>query len=161
MKTSIEKVIQQKLKAEEKTIRNTNAIKQFLKLFPRFDALYGVFNGSKEALELEKYKLTLDQLLDLIVAIDRKLEGLEFSNVDQTIRVILDNIDVDEEVIGIHAATSNESTRELFERPVYVNIRDVKAKRVTGIKLDVDREMKIEKDLGNGIKSSITFGVGL
>ena len=57
-KDDVKNKIEVELKKREKSVRNKNAIDKFLGLFPTLDALWGVLVGSRDALELEKQKLT-------------------------------------------------------------------------------------------------------
>ena len=71
-KDEVKNKIEVELQKRQKSIRNKNAIEKFLGLFSPLDALWGVLVGSKDALELEKQKLTLEKVLDLVVGIDDK-----------------------------------------------------------------------------------------
>ena len=167
----IKNQIETKLKKREKSIRNKNAIDKFLGLFSPLDTLWGVLVGSKDALELEKQKLTLEQLLDLVVGIDDKLSGKEINNVDSGLKILIENAVSRGDITGLEGNTSDENMKKIFEKPLDVEIKNVTAQgNITGIKLNVDGEMpvkgqtKIKTDLGtieiNPEFGEITVGKG-
>jgi hypothetical protein len=133
------------LKKSEKTIRDKNAIDKFLGLFPGLDALWGVLVGSKDAIELEKQKLTLEKLLDLVIAIDDKLSGKDISKIDTGLKIIIENAVSEGNITGLEGNTANENTRKIFEKPIDVQIKNVLANgNITGVKLNVDGEMPVK-----------------
>jgi len=171
-KDDVKNQIEVELKKREKSVRNENAIDKFLGLFPALDSLWGVLVGSKDALELEKQKLTLETVLDLIVAIDAKLSGENINNIDAGLKILIENAISGGNITGLEGRTSDENMKKIFEKPLDVEIKNVNAKgNITGVKLDVDGEMpvkgqtKIKTDFGTVEMSpqlgEITFGNGL
>ncbi len=129
--------IEAKLKEREESVRNKNAIEKFLGLFPTLDALWGVLVGSKDALELEKQKLTLETVLDLVVAIDDKLSGKDISNIDATLRILVEDAIAVGDIVGLEGNTSDENMKKIFEKPLDVEIKNVSAGgNITGVKLN-------------------------
>ena len=164
--------IEDRLKEREKSVRNKNAIEKFLGLFPTLNALWGVLIGSKDALELEKQKLTLETVLDLIVAIDDKLSGKDISNIGATLRILVEDAISVGDIIGLEGNTSDENMKKIFENPLSVEIKNVSAKgNIVGVKLNIDAEMpvrgqtKIKTDIGtveiNPQFGEVVFGKGL
>ena len=144
-KDEVKNKIEVELKKREKSVRNKNAIEKFLGLFPTLDALYGVLNGSQDALELEKQKLTLKTVLDLVVDIDDKLSGKDISNVDAGLKILIENAVSGGDITGLEGNTSNENMKKIFEKPLDVEIKNVSAKgNITGVKLNVDGEMPVK-----------------
>jgi len=171
-KDEVKNKIEAELKKREKSIRNKNAIDKFLGLFSPLDALWGVLVGSKDALELEKQKLTLEKVLDLVVGIDDKLSGKDISSVDSGLKILIENAISGGDITGLEGNTSDENMKKIFEKPLDVEIKNVKALgNITGVKLNVDGEMpvqgqtKIKTDFGtveiNPQFGEITFGKGL
>lgn len=171
-KDDVKKQIEAELKNREKSIRNKNAIDKFLGLFLTLDALWGVLVGSKDALELEKQKLTLDKVLDLVIGIDDKLSGEDISSVDVGLKILIENAVSEGNITGLEGNTSDENMKKIFEKPLDVEIKNVTAKgNITGVKLNVDGEMpvkgqaKVKTDFGtiemNPQFGEITFGKDL
>jgi len=171
-KDDVKNQIEIELKRREKSVRNKNAIDKFLGLFPTLDALWGVLVGSRDALELEKQKLTLDKVLDLVVAFDDKLSGKDINNVDAGLKILIEDAISGGNITGLEGGTSDENMKKIFEKPLDVEIKNVNAKgNITGVKLDVDGEMpvkgqtRIKTDLGtiemNPQLGEITFGKDL
>ncbi|MEK7564349.1 MAG: hypothetical protein AAB510_02160 [Patescibacteria group bacterium] len=171
-KEDVKSQIEDELEKREKSIRNKNAIEKFLGLFPNLDALYGVLTGSADAIEVERQKLTLDKVLDLVIAIDDKLSGKDISNIESGLKILIDNVVAGGNITGLEGDTSNETIQKIFEKPVDISIKNSQAGgNITGIKLNVDKEMsvggktKIETDLGtvefNPEFGDITFGQDL
>lgn len=147
--------IEAELKKRDKSIRNKNAIEKFLGLFPGANALYGVLVGSQDAIELERQRLTLNQLLDLVTAIDDKLRGKNIDYLEAGLQVLIKNVTADGDIAGIEGDTSHAAMKEIFEKPVSVQITDSVAKSdITGIKLNVDKELPIK----NQVQVNMDFG---
>lgn len=168
-KDEVKNKIEVELKKREKSIRNKNAVEKFLGLFSPLDALWGVLNGSKDVLELEKQKLTLEKVLDLLIGIDDKLNGKDINSVDSGLKILIENAVSGEDITGLEGNTSDENLKKIFEKPLDVKIKNVKAKgNIIGVKLNVDAEMpvkgqtKIENDFGtveiNPQFGEVTFG---
>ena len=168
-KEEIKNQIEIELKKREKTIRNKNAIDKFLGLLPPMDALWGVLIGVQDAIELERQKLTLDRILDLIVAIDDKLSGKDVSGLDAGLKILIENAVAKGNIIGLEGKTSDENLKRIFEKPVDIQIKNSQAQGdITGVKLSVDKEMpvkghaRITTDMGtieiNPDMGEITFG---
>lgn len=146
MKEEITQLIERELQSREKSIRNRNAIEVLLRLFPEIHALKEVLTGSKEALDLERQKLTIEKILDLVVGIDEKLSGKDVSKLDEGLKILIERVVAEGDITGLEGKTSDEAVRKVFEKPVDVKIKDVSAKgSVTGVKLSVDEEMEIKK----------------
>ncbi|OGI73003.1 hypothetical protein A3D42_03015 [Candidatus Nomurabacteria bacterium RIFCSPHIGHO2_02_FULL_41_18] len=171
-KEDIEKQIEIELKKREKSIRNKNAIEKLLGLAPGLDALYGVLVGSKEAIEIERQKLSLEKVLELVIAIDNKLNGEDISNVEPGLKILISNVVAEGDITGLDGRTSDDSVQKIFEKPVDIAIKDSRSGgSITGLKLNVDKEMeikdktKVETDLGtvsfNPALGKITLGEGL
>jgi hypothetical protein len=148
--------IELELKKRERRIRDKNAIEMLLTLFPGLGALHGVFIGASDAIEIERQRLTIDQIMDLLLAIDDKLNGEQSDESDPGMRVLINKVFAEGDITGIDGNTSDEEVRKIFERPLTVEIKDSYAKgNVTGVKLSVDREMPVK-----GIKTIKTdFGM--
>jgi len=171
MKEEITQLIERELQSREKSIRNRNAIDVLLRLFPKVHALKEVLMGSKEALNLERQKLTIETILDLLVGIDEKLNGKDISKLDEGLKIFIEQVVSDGDITGLEGNTSSEAVHEIFEKPVDIVIRDVSARgNITGIKLGVDEEIqvkdhvKIETDAGkveiDPRVGKVTFGKG-
>lgn len=146
MKEEIEELISNQLKKREKSIRNRNAIGVFLRLFPILNALKEVLTGAKKELEIERQKLTLEKIIDLIIAIDDKLSGKSIEKVDEGLKILIKNVVSDGNIVGLKGKTSNRNLRKVFEKPLSVTIDNARAKRnVTGVDLGVDEEMPIKE----------------
>ncbi len=171
-KSIVEKKIEAELKKREKSVRNKNAIEKLLGLFPALDALYGVLVGSQDAIELERQRLTLEQLLNLVIAIDDKLSGKDTDSLEPGLRVLIEGVVAAGDITGIEGDTSNEAVRQIFEKPMSVTIKNAAAKgSITGVKLEVSKELPIKKavqidtDFGqiifNPKAGEITLGKGI
>ena len=119
-KDDVKNQIEIELKRREKSVRNKNAIDKFLGLFPTLDALWGVLVGSRDALELEKQKLTLDKVLDLVVAFDDKLSGKDINNVDAGLKILIEDAISGGNITGLEGGTSDENMKKIFEKPLDV-----------------------------------------
>ena len=172
MKEDVKQQIEVELEKRGVEIRNANAIDCLFTLFPKLDALRDIFAGSKKAIEIEKQKLTQESILDLLVGIDKKISGDDVSGFDSGLKILIENVVSMGDITGLAGNTSGHSTREVFKNPIAVIIKDAKAKgNITGIKLDVDQEMKVEKQVnintnGGSVQlnpqfGEITFGKGL
>ncbi|HLD31252.1 MAG TPA: hypothetical protein VJB41_03635 [Patescibacteria group bacterium] len=171
-KDEVKNKIEAELKKREKSVCNKNAIEKFLGLFSPLDALWGVLVGSKDALELEKQKLTLEKVLDLLIGIDDKLSGKDISNVESGLKILIENAVSGGDITGLEGNTSDENIKKIFEKPLDIEIRNVNAiGNITGVKLNVDGEMpvkgqtRIKMDFGileiNPQFGEITLGEGL
>ena len=137
--------IEVELKKRNTPIRNKNAIEKFLGLFPILNGLYGVLNGSSDAIEVERQKLTLSKILDLVVALDEKLSGKDISNTEPGLKILISKAIAEGNITGLQGRTSSDTIQKIFEKPVDISIKDSYAKgNITGIKLDVDKEMPIK-----------------
>ena len=165
-------MIEAKLNDSDKKIRNLNAIDALCTLFPPASALWKVFTGSQEALTLVKTQITQDTILDLLVAIDQKLET---GKTDASVfEVLLDGVVAYGDVSGLKASTSNPVVARLFsEKEINVVLKNVQARgNVTGVDLKVEQELELKKrmhiktpfariDFNAGPNCKITFGKGL
>lgn len=146
MKEEIIQLIDRELQRREKSIRNRNAIDVLFRLFPGVHALKEVLTGSKDALDFERQKLTIERILDLLVGIDKKLSGEAISSMDEGLKILIERVVSDGDIIGLDGKTSNESVRKVFEKPLSVTIKDVSARgNITGVKLGVDKEMPVKE----------------
>jgi len=170
-KKQVYELIEAKLEQSNKKVRNQNAIKALCKLFPPTSALWQVLAGSKDALDLEKSRITQDTILDLLLAIDQKLEtGRTEKN---TFSVLLDGVVAYGDISGLNASTSNPAVTQLFsEKEINVVLRNVQAQgNITGVDLQVDQELELKKpihietpsarvDCNAGPNFTIVFGKG-
>ena len=165
-------LIEAKLNESGKKVRNRNAIEALCALFPPASALWKVLAGSQDALTLEKSRITQDTILDLLVAIEQKLETgrTDASAFD----VLLDGVVAYGDVSGLKASTSNPVVAQLFsEKDINVVLKNVHARgNVTGVDLQVDQELELKKrlhietpfarvDFNAGPNCKITFGKGM
>jgi len=171
MKEEITQLIDRELQRSERSIRNRSAIDHLLKLFPGTYALKEVLTGSKKALDLERQKLTTEKILDLLVGIDAKLSGEDLSGMDEGLKILIERVVAEGDIIGLEGKTSDEAVRKIFEKPVDVKIKDVSTKgKITGVKLGIDEEMEVKERVEietDNVKvkidpkvAKITFGKG-
>lgn len=107
-----------------------------------------VLVGSEDAIEVQRKKLTLEKILELVVAIDQKLEGENITPSDQKISILLENIKADGNVVGLGGDTSSPEMRAMFEKSVDIKLKDIEAGGdVVGAKFNVNSEMEIKKGL--------------
>jgi hypothetical protein len=136
------------------------------------NALWGVLIGSRQEIELEKQKLTLEKILDLIVAIDDKLVGKNSSNTDIGLKILIENAVSGGNITGLEGKTSDENIKKIFEKPIDIELKNVKASgNISGVNLNIDGEMSvkgqttIKTDFGmfkmNPQFGKITFGKGI
>ncbi len=83
--------IEDALKLKEVSIRNKNAIEQLISKIG-LGELYNIFLGVKDKIDFERQKLTLDEVLELLVAIDQRLSGLEENKYSNKITILLDEV---------------------------------------------------------------------
>ena len=165
-------LIEAKLNESGKRVRNRNAIEALFSLFPPFSALWKVLAGSQDALILEKSRITQDTILDILVALDNKLET---GQTDASVfDVLLDGVVTYGDVSGLKALTSNPVVAKLFsEKDINVVLKNVYTRgNVTGVDLQVDQELELKKhlhieipfarvDFNAGPNCKITFGKGM
>ena len=157
----VKSLIEKKLEQSEKSIRNKNSIEALCSLFPSSSALWKVLSGSKEAIETEKSRITQETILDILIAIDNKLET--GSTDSQKFKVLLDGVVSFGDVSGLKAKASNPIVSELFsEKEIEIILKNIHAHgNVTGVDLTVDQELELKKKMQ--IKtphSSVTFNAG-
>ena len=156
-----QRLIEQKLAEKSIKIRNRNAIEAFLKLFPPLSSLWQVLIGSKQALETERGEITQELILDMVVAMDKKLSQLEYSAKDQKgLEVLIEGVQAYGDVTGIDANTSNPILREIFSSMnTRVAIKNVQSGgNVTALKLNVDAALPLKKKLEvSGDSCSVKF----
>ncbi|MFH1375120.1 MAG: hypothetical protein ABIH35_00415 [Patescibacteria group bacterium] len=145
--TKIKQKIEELLSKKEKSIRNKNALTSFLKLIPPVDALWQVLVGSKEVIDVQRQKLTIEEILGFVIAIDQKLEGEKVASSNPKISILLENIKADENVVGLKGNTSSPEMKKMFENPVDIELKNIQAKNVVGAKFNVDAEMPIKRGL--------------
>ncbi len=113
-KKDAKSLIEKKLEQSEKSIRNKNSIEALFSLFPPSSALWKVLFGSKEAIETKKSRITQETILDILIAIDNKLET--GSTDSQKFKVLLDGVVSFGDVSGLKARTSNPIVSKLFSK---------------------------------------------
>jgi len=168
------KLIEGKLDERKVNIIARNTIDAFCKLFPPASVIWQVLSGSKEKLDTEKGAITQEVLLDMVIAIDKKLSGCILDLGEQkTFEIMLEGIQAVGDVTGLRAKTSDPNLRKIFtESEVRVILQGINAGgNVTGVDLTVDRELELKKrlevetDFGsvkfNPDVGKITFGKGL
>lgn len=171
-KEEIYKLIETKLKEKEKNIRNRNAIEALFQMFPPASALWKVLTGSQESIALEKANITQDTILDIILAIDDKLETGQSD--PMSFKILLDGVIAYGDVTGLKAKTSNPLLAQLFsDKDINVILKNIHAQgNVIGVDLLVDQELELKKklhietpctsvDFNVGPNCKITFGKGL
>ncbi|MDD5696737.1 MAG: hypothetical protein PHO90_02055 [Candidatus Pacebacteria bacterium] len=104
--------------------------------------------GVNDTIELERQKLTLDKLLDIIIVIDDKLSGKDIKNIDNGLKILIENVVSGGDVTGLDGKTSNKNMKKIFENPLNVEIKNIYAKgSVTGVKLDIDEEIQVKSQV--------------
>ena len=167
-------LIEKKLRERKITIVARNTIDAFCKLFPPANAIWQVLTGSKEKLDTEKGAITQEVLLDIVLAIDKKLSGrLLDARERKAFEIVLEGVRAMNDVTGLRARTSDPNLQEIFaDKEVRVILQDITARgNVTGVDLTVDHELELQKkleietDFGsvrfNPDVGTITFGKGL
>lgn len=171
-KEEIRGLIEIKLKEKKKNIRNRNAIEALFQMFPPASALWKVLTGSQESIALEKVNITQDMILDMLLAIDNKLETGKFD--PTSFKILLDGVIAYGDVTGLKAKTSNPLLAQLFsDKDINVILKNVHAQgSITGVNLSVDHEVELKKklhiktpwarvDFNAGPNCKIIFGKGL
>ncbi len=160
-KEDVKNLIEKRLEQSEKSIRNKNSIEALCSLFPPSNALWKVLSGSKEAIETERGRITQETILDILIAIDNKLET---GNTDsQKFEVLLDGIVSLGDVSGLKAKASNPIVSKLFsEKEIEIVLKNIHARgNVTGVDLTVDQELELKKKMQiRTPHSSVTFNAG-
>lgn len=160
-KKEIIKIIEEKLKKRNKFIRNKNAFEALCSLFPPTSAIWKVFFGSEKSIKTEKNIITLETILDILVAMDNKFEnGLKDS---QKFKILLDGVESFGDVSGLKARTSNPILFQLFsEKEIEVTLKNIQAKgNITGVDLTVDKELELKQKMEiNTPHSSVSFNAG-
>ncbi len=170
LKEDLKTRIENELSKRKKRILNTNAISAFLNFFPALKALYDLFVGRKSAIEIEKTKITLDGIIEMIIAFDKRLSGIKKKDTSK-VSILLEDIISKGAVTGIKSDTSSCEAKELLKKTIDVKLKRIQSQdKVTGIDLTVNKELKIEKplnietDIGsvriNPNNGDITFGKG-
>ena len=172
--SEVRKLIEAKLRERKGRIVAENAISAFCSLFPPANMIWQIVKGAKDKLDTERGIITLDVLLDMITAIDKKLnEGSLNATERGAFKIMLEEIKATGDVTGLRAKTSDPDLRKIFtDKEVKVTLRDITAGgNVTGVDLAVDRELQLKKkleietDFGsvkfNPDVGEITFGKGL
>ncbi len=160
-KEDVKSLIERKLEQSEKSIRNRNSIEALCSLFPPSNALWKVFSGSEGAIETKRGRITQETILDILIAIDNKLET--GSTDSQKFKVLLDGVLSFGDVSGLKAKASNPIAAKLFsEKEMEIILKNIHARgNVTGVDLTVDQELELKKKMQ--IKtphSSVTFNTG-
>jgi len=150
------------LKSKEKSIRNKNAVEQLISKIG-LGELYNIFFGVKDKIEFERQKLTLNEVLELLIAVDDRLSGLEEGKHDNKITILLEEIVAKGDVTGFDGNTSNDQVKEIFENnPMDITVRKVASEgSVTGMKLNVDDRAELKQPLNiQGDFGSAQFNPG-
>jgi hypothetical protein len=139
--------IEETLKSKEKSIRNKNAVEQLISKIG-LSELYNIFFGIKDKIDFERQKLTLDEVLELLIAVDERLSGLEQDHSNK-ITILLEEIIAKGDVTGFEANTSNGQVKEIFKNnPMDITVRKVASEgNVTGMKLNVDNRAELKQPL--------------
>lgn len=148
--SEIHKLIDEKLRERKIRIVAKNTIGALCKLFPPASVIWQILAGSKEKLDTEKGAITLEVLLNIVVAIDKKLSGSILDTREQGIfEIMLEGIRAVGDVAGLRAKTSNPELSKIFSgKEVKVILRDIYTRgNVTGVDLTVDRELELKKKL--------------
>lgn len=147
----IKACIENELGKREIPIRNKNAIDALLKALNPLNALSSlkqVLTGAEECLGLERQKLTLEKILELIIGIDAKLNGDSATKIDPSLKILVENIVASGDVVGLEGKTSNDAVKKIFEHSLDVTVKNVRSQgNVTGVKLDVDQEMEVKQQV--------------
>ena len=167
------KLVEDKLRERKVNIVAKNTVDAFCKLFPAASVIWQILSGTKEKLDTERGAITLEVLLDMVIAIDKKLsKGVLNPGEQKAFEIMLEGIRTQGNVTGLRARTSDPNLRDLFtERDVKVILQDISAEgNVTGVDLTVDRELELKKKLEietdfasvkfNPDVGEITFGKG-
>ncbi len=143
----IDRLIDTKLGERKASLRNRNTVDALTQLFPPANALWKVLAGTKKALALEKTQIIQDTILDILLAIDEKLETGQAA--PRTFGILLEGVVSHGDVTGLKANTSNPVLAQLFsDQDVNVILRDIAAAgNVTGVDLIVDQELELKKKL--------------
>jgi len=168
------KLIEKKLHERKINIVVRNTVDAFCKLFPPASVIWQVLAGSKEKLDTAKGAITQEVLLDMVLAIDKKLSSRVLDTKEQgAFEIMLEGIRAMGDVTGLRAKTSDPNLREIFtDREVRIILQDITTGgNVTGVDLTVDRELElrrkleVETDFGsvkfNPDVGKIIFGKGL
>lgn len=168
------KLIEKKLNERKVNIVAKNTIGAFCKLFPPASVIWQVLVGAKERLDTERGAITQEVLLNMVLAIDKKLSNRALDTREQeAFKIMLEGIRAMGDVTGLRARTSDPNLRKIFsEKEVKITLKDVTAGgNVTGVDLTVDRELEVKKKLEvetdftsvkfNPDVGKITFGKGL
>lgn len=146
-KSEIQKLIDEKLKKKNIKIRNKNAVEALFALFGPASALWKILSGSQDALDLEKNKITQETILEILLAIDEKLETGK-TNQD-SFDILLEGIIAYGDVTGLKATTSNPLLAKLFsKKDINVKLKNIcTSGNVVGVDLSVDKELELKKKL--------------
>ncbi|MFH1422148.1 MAG: hypothetical protein ABIH42_05490 [Planctomycetota bacterium] len=147
---NIRSIIEAKLKECSTSVRNKNAISAILKLFPPANALWQVLCGAKNALETKRGCITQDVIIQILLAIDEKLESGSINTGQESVfQIFMEGVKSHGNVTGLKVSTSNSILRQLFsEKDVNTILRDIHATgNVIGVDLTVDAELELKKQL--------------
>jgi len=169
-----QRLIEDTLHEHKRRIVTENTIDAFCKLFPPASAIWQVVSGSREKIDTARGTFTLDIILDMVLAIDRRLGNLDLNTTEQrAFNIMLRGIQATGSVTGLRARTSDSTLRQIFtEREVSIILEDIIAEGdITGLDLTVDTELELKKKLEvktdfatvkfNPEVGEITFGKGL
>ena len=172
--SEIHKLIDKKFRERKIPTVARNTIGALCQLFPPASVIWQILAGSKEKLDTEKGAITLEVLLDIVLAIDKKLnDSILGTREQEAFEIMLEGIRAIGDVTGMRARTSDSNLRKIFtEKEVKVILKDITSRgKVTGVDLTVDRELELKKrlevetDFGsvklNPDVGEITFGKGL
>lgn len=143
--------IESLLKEKEVSIRNKNAIEQFVDFIGlgKLNNLYNITCGVEDKLEFERHTLTLNELLNLIEEFDKRLNSIESKDKNNKINIILEDIFANGNVTGFEGKTSDPIVKELFSKnPMDIKLKNISAGGdVAGMKLSVDDEAELKQPL--------------
>ena len=168
------KLIERRLRGRKVGIVAKNTIDAVFKLFPPASTIWQILAGAKDKIDTERGAITQEVLLNMVLAIDKKLSSCVLGIREQeAFEIMLEGIRAVGDVTGLRARTSDPNLRKIFnDKEVRVILRDIAARgNVTGVDLTVDRELELKKklevetDFGsvkfNPDVGKITFGKGL
>ena len=172
--SEVQSFIEGKLREHKQRIVTENTVAAFCKLFPPASTIWQIVFGSKERIDTARGAITLDIILDMLLAIDKRLSNIDLDTTEQgTFNIMLRTVQAMGNVTGLRARTSDSALRQIFtEREVSIMLEDIIAEGdITGLDLTVDTELELKKKLQvktdfatvrfNPEVGEITFGKGL
>ncbi len=172
--SEVRKLVEKRLRERKFGIVARNTIDAVFKLFPPASTIWQILVGAKDKIDTAKGAITQEVILNMVLAIDKKLSSSILETREQeAFEIMLEGIRAMGDVAGLRARTSDPNLRKIFNgREVRVILRDITTRgNVTGVDLTVDHELELKKklevetDFGsvkfNPDVGKITFGKGL